>query len=170
MWYVVQVVGGREKHVLRLIEKLVDGDVLKECFVAQYEVKKHLGGAWRTCTELLLPGYLFIISNDVGRLAEELRRVPAFTRLLGNSDAFIPLNNDEIAFISAFTDEHHRVVKTSEGIIEGDEITILKGPLMHREGLIKKINRHRRTAELELEMLGRTVTIKVGLEIVRKRT
>lgn len=33
MWYVVQTVAGREFAVCRLIESLVEGDVLQECFV-----------------------------------------------------------------------------------------------------------------------------------------
>lgn len=55
-------------------------------------------------------------------------------------------------------------------MIEGDEIVILNGPLMNQTGLIKKIDRHKRLAYLEIEILGRTKTVKVGLEIVQKRT
>lgn len=40
MWYVVQTVAGREFAVCRLIESLVEDDVLQECFVPRYEVQK----------------------------------------------------------------------------------------------------------------------------------
>lgn len=169
MWYVVQVVGGRERRVLQLVERLVDGDVLQECFIPQYEIMKKVKGEWKLRTEILLPGYLFLITNKVDQAADELRRVPAFTKLLGNDSAFIPLNADEIAFIDSFTTQNHRVVEMSEGVIEGDEICITKGPLVHQRGLVKKIDRHKRLAYVETTMFGRTLNLKVGLELVRKR-
>ena len=58
----------------------------------------------------------------------------------------------------------------SEGVIEGDRVIVLNGPLMNHEGRISKIDRHRRIAYLDMPMMGRTKTIKVGLEIVSKRT
>ena len=56
MWYVVQTVAGREFAVCRLIESLVEDDVLQECFVPRYEVQKQFRGQWRTCTATLFPG------------------------------------------------------------------------------------------------------------------
>lgn len=58
---------------------------------------------------------------------------------------------------------------SSSGVMEGDEIVILNGPLMNQTGLIKKLDRHKRLAYLEIEILGRVKTVKVGLEIVRKK-
>ena len=144
MWYVVQVVGGRERRVLHLVEQLVDDDVLQECFIPQYEIMKKIKGEWKRRSEILLPGYLFLITDKVDQAADELRKVPAFTKLLGNDNAFILLNADEIAFIDSFTTKDHRVVEMSEGVIEGDEISITKGPLVHHTALVKKIDRHKR--------------------------
>lgn len=39
---------------------------------------------------------------------------------------------------------------------------------MGMEGNIRRIDRHKRTAYLEIEMFGRIVEMKVGLEIIRK--
>lgn len=169
MWYVVQVAGGRERRVLQMIEQLVGDNVLQECFIPQYEIMKRFQGEWRCCTEILLPGYLFLVTKDIEQAAKELRRVPAFTKLLGNNGVFTPLSAGEIAFIDSFMTKNHRVVEMSEGVIEGDEICITKGPLVHQMGLVKKIDRHKRLAYLETTMCGRTVNIKVGLELVGKR-
>ena len=56
----------------------------------------------------------------------------------------------------------------SEGFIEGDKFIVTRGPLCGKEGLIQKINRHKRKAWLEVEMFGRKQEIEVGLEIVAK--
>jgi transcriptional antiterminator NusG len=168
MWYVVQVVGGKEKRVLTLIEKIIERTAFEECFIPQYEVMKRFRGQWHTCTEILFPGYLFFVTDCADGLAQELRNVPAFTKLLSNGGKFIPLNVDEVAWISAFTKQDSRVIEMSEGIIEGDKVIVFKGPLMNYSGQIRKIDRHKRIAYLDIEMFGRTMSIKVGMEIVRK--
>ena len=169
MWYVVQTMAGREFAVQRQIEQFASDDVLDECFVPQYEVQKHLRGEWRTCTAVLFPGYLIVVTDRVDELEAQLRRVPAFARVLSNDGGFVPLERDEVAWIDAFTEKGHRTVGVSEGVIEGDRIIVLKGPLVGREGWIRKINRRKRTAYLEIEMFGRTIQTKIGLGIVRKR-
>ena len=87
MWYVVQTVAGREFAVCRLIESLVEDDVLQECFVPRYEVQKQFRGQWRTCTATLFPGYLIVVTDRVDELESQLRRVPAFARVLSNDPA-----------------------------------------------------------------------------------
>lgn len=61
-----------------------------------------------------------------------------------------------------------QLVEMSSGIIENDRVRILSGPLMGMEGNIRRIDRHKRIVYLEIEMFGRTVEMKVGLEIIRK--
>lgn len=169
-WYVVQVCAGREEAVRALICQFVDDRLLDECFVPQYETKINFRGTWVNRTKPLFPGYLIVVTQCVEDVERELRGVPAFTKLLGSEVAFTPLAQEEIAWISAFTSEDSRVVGMSEGIAEGDEITILKGPLMNHVGWIKGINKRKRIAYLEIQMFGRTITTKVGLELVRKKS
>ncbi|MFR3950420.1 MAG: hypothetical protein ACLTZM_27535 [Ruminococcus sp.] len=48
------------------------------------------------------------------------------------------------------------------------EFRLSQGPLTGMEGSIRRIDRHKRIAHLEIEMFGRTVEMKVGLEIIEK--
>ncbi len=169
MWYVVQVTSGQENRALALFDKFVDGRLIEECFSPQYEVMKRVRGQWLKRRENLLPGYVFVTTKHPEELATALRKVPTFTRLLGNDDTFLPLTDQEIVFINAFAQAPERVVEMSEGIMEGDKVIILNGPLMNQTGLIKRIDRHKRLAYLEIEILGRIKQVKVGLEIVHKR-
>ena len=56
----------------------------------------------------------------------------------------------------------------SEGYITGDKVTVTRGPLIGLEGDIRKIDRHKRRAYLDVTLFGRTVPASVGLEVVRK--
>ncbi len=169
MWYVIQVGTHQEERARNQIEKLVDPDLYDEVFIPRYETMSYYHGEWVTKTQLFIPGYLYVITDYANQFAEALREVPAFTRLLGNSEYFTPLADQDIQFICAFTQRNHRVVSMSKGVIEGDEVKILQGPLMNHTGLIQKIDRHKRLAFLNIQILGREVQLKVGLEIVSKR-
>ncbi len=88
--YVVQVMGGRERHVAELINK-IKLESIEECFTPSFELMKKRGGEWRRVTDILFPGYLFIVSDDATKAYAQLRAIPAFTRLLGSrDDGFTP--------------------------------------------------------------------------------
>ena len=57
----------------------------------------------------------------------------------------------------------------AEGIIENDTVLITRGPLKGHEGMIRRIDRHKRRAYLTVRMFGRTMETQVGLEIVAKK-
>ncbi|WP_241156392.1 MULTISPECIES: antiterminator LoaP [unclassified Adlercreutzia] len=168
-WYVVQVYTGCEETARTLIGQVATEGEVRECFVPKYETMINFRGEWVSRTRALFPGYLIVVTANVDKLDQALRKVAAFTRLLGNDEGFIPLDAREIDWISAFTQEGRRVVGMSEGVQEGDEITILKGPLMNHTGWIKRINKRKRLAYLEIQMFGRTITTKAGLNIVRRK-
>ena len=192
-WYVAQVVSGKEAFTARLCERFVGTPACEACFAPECEVMWKTGGQWELKRKLLFPGYLFFVTEDVDALNDELRKIPAMARLLGSScegvasdaassavtdngtvvrgwrerSAFMPLTADERDWFLAFSDAAH-VVRMSEGVIEGDTVKVTRGPLMGREGLIRKIDRHKRRAYLEVTMFGRTIPASIGLEIVRK--
>ena len=166
--YVIQVVGGTEPRVCDLVNKLLR-DIVSDCFVPRREVLRREEGQWRTVRETLFPGYLFVETTEIQHVSERLASIPAFTRLLGKSDErIIPLSQDEVAWLTALMEPLDKVVEMSVGVIEGDRVIVTDGPLVGREALISKIDRHKRLAWLDMRMFGRTKTIKVGLEIVRK--
>lgn len=169
MWYVVQIVGGQEHTVINQIEKLADETTFRSCFVPEYEIKKRYSGVWKYVHEVLFPGYVFVDTKTPDKFRKELHKVSRMTKMLHDgNEQFIPLADDEKTLISSLIGDDDHVMKMSEGIIEGDEIIILKGPLMNHTGLVKKIDRHKRLAYLEIWMCGRRTSIKAGLEIIKK--
>ena len=167
MWYVIQVAGGRERSTLAMVSRMVDNNILDEAFVPQREIMRHQAGQWVRTQEVLFPGHVFIVAAQPERILAQLRKVPAFTRLLGNGRCFLPLSDVEVDAIAALCGKD-RLVKMSEGVIEGDGVRVTRGPLCGCEGLIRKVDRHKRAAYVEMQMLGRHTLVKLGLEIVRK--
>lgn len=167
--FVLQVTGGQERHAAELVRKML-GDKVKDCFAPMRELKKRKAGQWRTVRELVFPGYLFLETDDPADVYARLRRVPVFMRLLtGAGEEFLPLSDEEIDWLRTLVVGKTHTVEMSEGLIEGDKVTVTTGPLKGREAQISKIDRHKRLAWLDMRMFGRNKNIKVGLEIVSKQ-
>lgn len=141
--------------------------LLDECFTPRYETQRKVRGAWETVRPVLFPGYLIAVSANVEELERRLRRVPEFTRLLTLGERFVPLSQQDREWIGAFTTRGSRCVPMSMGVAEGQSVRVTQGPLKGHELLIKKIDRRRSTAYIELQMFGRTMQTKVGLGVLR---
>lgn len=171
-WYVIQVNTGNE-HKLRdmIVQQLVQTNTpYEDCFVPMVEYVRKVDQQYEIKEKPMFPGYLFLISgpDNIQEIAACLKQVIGFTKILGESQEFIPLYPQEVDFLLGFSDNNHNV-GMSCGFIEDDNITITEGPLVGKEGYIKKINRHKRVAEVELLFMGRTTRVQVPLEIITKR-
>lgn len=167
MWYVVQVRSGTEHNIRVQCNKKIPDAIMERCFIPYYEEKKKQNGTWNTLQKVLFPGYIFMITEDVEKLFFHLKTIEGMTKLIGTGQDIIPLKEEEITFLKRFGGEE-QIVSMSEGIIEGTQVIITSGPLMGMEGLIQKIDRHKRKAWLDLELFGRMQQVEVGLEITRK--
>lgn len=167
MWYVIQVRVGTEETIRLQCEKKIDKDILDSCFIPYYEARRKKVGIWKTEQKILFPGYVFVVTESVEQLYLELKKIEGLTKLLGTGEDVVPISCEEEGMLRKLSGEDH-VMEMSEGIMEGSQVIIQSGPLMGQEGLIKRIDRHKRKAWLELPMFGRLQLVEVGLEITRK--
>ena len=168
-WYVVQVPTGAERKLCDLIERVVPEGAVEECFSPQYATQIKRAGGWVDVEKPLLPGYIIVVSSRLDLVIRELREIPEFTRLLKMGESFVSLASDERAWIEALTNKGSRCVDMSVGVMDGEHVVVLSGPLRGREALITSVNRHKNLAFVELEICGRRVATKVGLGIVSRR-
>ena len=167
-WYVVQVRTGKEEEIAKKLQFHIDHDILLECFIPHCVRKKKFRGQWQLVEEVLFRGYIFVITDKIDDLYTQLKKVPDLTILLGNDgEEIFPVYPQEALFLSRFSTENH-IVDFSKGYINGDAISIIEGPLMGLEGHITKIDRHKRVAYVDVNLLGRVSTVQVGLEIISK--
>lgn len=167
MWYVMQVRTGTEENIrVQCVRKIPPG-ILERCFIPYYEEKKRIRREWTVKKKVLFPGYVFVVTEDMDQLYQSLKSVAGLTKLIGTGREVVPLTEEEKQFMLDLGGEE-QVVPLSEGIIENSVTKIRSGPLKGKEGLIRKIDRHKRKAWLEVEMFGRKQEIEVGLEIVAK--
>lgn len=168
MWYVIQVRTGSEKEIVKQCQTVISQEILEKSFLPYFEEMKRYEGSWHKEQKLLFPGYIFLVSKDPKELYQELKKVIGLTKLLRTGGQIIALTEAEKEFLLKFGGKE-QLVKMSTGFMEQDQIVILEGPLKGMEGYIKRIDRHRREACLELPLFGRMLDTRVGLEIIAKK-
>ena len=108
----------------------------------------------------LFPGYVFVQTGVepsliADWLAKVLGNVKDIYSILhyGDDERDVVIRESEHLYWEHLFDADFCVVG-SIGFIEGDMVRITSGTLMGLEGRIKKINRHKREAIVEMEMMG----------------
>lgn len=173
MYFVIQVIGGKESSIVDILNRKISKDIAKECFIPVRKRLKKYNGKWNKVTERYFPGYVFIDSSNPKALFNELKKIGEFTKLLGRQvdNNFLSLSEEESRLIdSLMGKEVNRITDISLiDIKEGNEIKVIDGPLVGFEGRINKINLHKRTASINLDMCGRLVEVILGIEILEKK-
>ena len=131
-WYVVNVPTGKESALCKVIERIAPEGAVRECFSPLYSTQIKRGGEWLDVEKTLLPGYVIVATEHIGRVKRLLREVPEYTRVLNMGESFVPLADGERAWIDAFTRKGERCVPMSMGVMEGDHVVVVSGPLMGR--------------------------------------
>lgn len=72
-----------------LLDRMVDKEVVDECFYPTYLVKKCFKGTWRLVEKKLTPGYLYVVSNDIERVSHVQHRRRAGVRCAWQLDVHV---------------------------------------------------------------------------------
>lgn len=167
MWYVLQVMSGREADLQTLFSFYFDQDLLQDCFCPTYETSYKKDGMRRTVLRCLFPGYLFLVTEDIQEVEWQLRGIPEMTKILKVDREYIPLTEAEQTFLEQHLNQEH-ILSMSRGYQVGEEICITDGAFAGYRGRLKAVDRHNRYGVISLEMFGRDVDMRFGLEVVGK--
>ena len=171
-WFVFHVQTGREQTVCDFLNKLLNNEE-SIAFIPQVELIFKNSRSVRKELRPMFPGYVFTDSElderaFVTQAYRYVRFSPSIFKLLGNQSMdYMKLSEDEKNYLLSFYDDKY-IVEESKGFIVGDKIVINSGALKGKESIIKKIDRHKRCAEIEMVWFGELRRISVALEIVSK--
>lgn len=175
--FVLFVKTGYEEKMLKEMSVIWSFDETMRPFVPMYDVRFRKGGKVLSEKRRWMPGYVFIESNLSG-MSFYTSSMP----LISWSDYALKLLRYDNSFLDTSyemnSDEHqsfHKLfganncLNISKGFIEGDSTIVTEGALVGFEGSIKKINRHKMLAYVEIEMFGASRTVEFGLEVISKK-
>ena len=169
MWYVIQTMSGQEQACMELCQKRLEKGSCQDMFVPRYIAKRHYQKGWHDKEMVLFPGYFFVDTDEIGTIVEVLHGIPQFSRVLKSAGEVAPVTREEQEFLEDLMDEDH-VVRHSEGFLIGDQVYIMDGPLRNWKGRIRKVDRHRRIAYLDVDLFGRMTPMEVGFSAVARVT
>lgn len=168
MLCVMHVNDGNETRAERFVNGLLGDKDAGRCFHLTRLRNKKYGGKWRIVREALLPGYVFVVTDEPEQLYRELRKAPG-CGLLGDSGGGVAtLGRREADFMKKISGSGSRVGEIPLSRIavgEDGNIAVLSGPLLSVGDRVRKIDLHRRTAEVEAELMGQKRRLYLGVEI-----
>ena len=180
-YYVIQVTPREEETTETYIRKILPDGLFDQCFHPTRLIRKKFHGNWVDVHEKLLPGYVFITTENVQMLYLQLKKIPLLTKMLGKDmEYFVRLSGQEEHWLelllkqSGAGDASDRNEKNEVGlsridITEGNQIRVVSGPLKDIEGMVKKINLHKMIAEVEVPFMNGSTVIHLGIEMVEKK-
>ena len=190
MYYVIFTGSGQEEKAEEWIRTIVPEDLYTNCFHPVRHMKKKIHGQWNEKNEKLIPGYVFVETDDIRAFYHKVRELTTFLKLLGKEtilsnkekeevleEHFIPLPPDEERWLKKLSgvkpgtqkskDKSRPVAElTKVRYDEEGKLQILSGPLKELSGEVRKIDVHRRFAEVEVEFMGRKILLHLGIELV----
>lgn len=173
MYYVIQVQASKEERMIEEIKRHITKDFLIDIFSPLYVQRKKIKGQWVDCEKPAFPGYIFIETENIKEVFRELYYVEGFAKLLGresNSENFLPLSKSESKMVEVLYGKQndHTLGVNQIQLEQGMKIRVLKGQLFGLEGLIKKINLHKRNVTITFPFGGKAIEATVGIDIVDK--
>lgn len=132
--------------------RLLDPEDLKEVICFRYQRMMRYGGTWHVETRILMPGCIFLSGTNVTEL-DQVR---------------ISLTPWKTPYLKELCQEGD-LIHMSRGIICNGRVVISAGPLKGREDLIRRIDRHKRIAVIEVPFGDEKKQVTVGLEIYEKQ-
>ena len=167
MYYVLWTSTGREEKTRQMINEYADPALFTRCLIP-YRLKRHYyKGKSHIAKLILFPSYVFIETDHIKELVNDIKWFPGFNVVLHMDDLYCPLYKHEEQLILRLINDHG-VIDMSEGYMEGDRVRIVSGPLLGMEGAIKRIKPRQGAAILEMNIFNRITEVSVGLELVSK--
>ncbi|NQF16931.1 antiterminator LoaP [Brevibacillus sp. HB1.3] len=173
-WYALYVETGYEERVAKFLSDKFSSRQLR-AVVPKRRLPERKQGLITHPLKIMFPGYLLIQTNMDTKTYYDLKETPRTFRLLNNnkqirqrSDGLLQVSEIEEAEIRPILKmlDTDGVLGYSTLMIIDSKITVKKGPLAGKEGIIKKVNRRKKRAKIVIDFLGDERMIDVGIEIL----
>lgn len=165
-WYALFVQSGQEERVKNILSHKLAGDL---CYsVPKRCLRERRLGKWREVKRTLFPGYVLIHCEMTEELYYQMKGTEGLVKLLRDEEAPISIPDEELSFLSDLLDDGVDEIGFSTLYREGDQVVVTEGPLKGMEGHIKKINKRKGRAQVQMTFMGEPRIIELGVEIMSK--
>ena len=168
-WYVLRVMGGKERKTVTFIEKEIDRlgmqDFVSQILVPTEKVYQIRNGKKVSKERNFFPGYVLVEANLVGEVPHILKNVTNVLGFLGATKGGVPvpMRKSEINRIlgkvdeMALTDEH-----VSIPFVVGETVKVIDGPFNSFNAEIEGIDENKKKLQLMVKIFGRKTPLELN--------
>ncbi len=174
-WYVLRVMGGKEKKTAELLEKEIEilniKKYVNQILIPTEKVYQIRNGKKVSKERNFFPGYLLVEANLEGEIAHSLRRMPGVLGFLGSKKGGspVPMRDNEINRILgrvdeiALNDQHINIP-----FVVGETVKVIDGPFNSFHADIESIDEQKKRLNLMVKIFGRKTPLELNFMQVEK--
>jgi len=174
-WYVLRVMGGKEKKTKLFIEKEIDrlnlNDFVSQILIPTEKVYQIKNGKKVSREKNFFPGYLLVEANLTGEVPHIIRGVQNVMGFLGATKGGdpVPMRDSEINRIlgrvdaMALTDENINIP-----FVAGETVKVIDGPFNSFNAEIEAIDEQKKKLKLIVKIFGRKTPLELNFMQVEK--
>jgi len=167
VWYAIRTGIGQEEQVRQQVKKRMPKGAHGDCRILYCVKKKKYLGQWHDKRECFLPGYLFLITEDLEPVWKETGQKPETASILGWGGICSPVRNEDAETLMKLTRGKDEI-GMSYGVIRSGTLEIYEGVLRGMEASVKRIDRHKRKGYIGMRIGDEEELAEIGLEITEK--
>jgi transcriptional antiterminator NusG len=174
-WYVLRVMGGKEKKTVAFIEKEIDrlnlSDNVSQILVPTEKVYQIRNGKKVAKERNFFPGYVLVEANLSGEVPHILKNITNVLGFLGATKGGVPvpMRKAEINKILGRVDE---MAVSEEQVnipfIVGETIKVIDGPFNSFHAEIEAIDEMKKKLKLMVKIFGRKTPLELNFMQVEK--
>ena len=163
-WYALFVKTGEENLVKERLDYRFHGD--PAVMIPKKVIKERKNGKWYRRVRNLFPGYIFLHGVMNEENYSNLWQVPGLYKLLCTDREPVRIPDCEIKVFSHLFDKEY-IIQESVILMEGEEVSIISGPLTALQGKILKVDKRKGRARVLINFLGEERVIDLGVNIIQ---
>ena len=174
-WYVLRVMGGKEKKTVSFIEKEIDrlgiNDFVSQILVPTEKVYQIRNGKKISKERNFFPGYLLVEANLVGEVPHILKNVTNVLGFLGATKGGIPvpMRQSEINRILGKVDDMALAdEQVNIPFVVGENVKVIDGPFNSFNAEIEGIDEQKKKLQLMVKIFGRKTPLELNFMQVEK--
>lgn len=174
-WYVLNVVGGKEKKVKEYIENEIASlglqDYISQVLLPMEKVYQIRNGKKISKERNLYPGYILIEAALVGEIPHMLRDITNVIGFLGETKGGepVPIRQSEVNRILGKVDElAEQPEEMSIPYFVGESVKIADGPFNGFTGVIEEVNADKKRLKVIVKIFGRKSLLELSFMQVEK--
>ena len=174
-WYVLRVIGGKEKKVKEYIENEVASlglqDYVSQVLIPTEKIYQVRNGKKISKERNFFPGYVMIEAALVGEIPHMLRDITNVTGFLWETKGGdpVPMRQSEINRILGTVDElSEQPEEINIPYVVGESVKVTDGPFNGFTGVIEEVNNDKKRVKVIVKVFGRQTPLELSFMQVEK--